>query len=82
VTGSAFRRLLDNSSQILRHPVLQGIVNSKRGRSIEVDFFRGIVLMVIVIDHIPGSVLAHFTLHSYAFCDSADGIPAMPAAAM
>lgn len=42
------------------------------GRSIEVDFFRGIVLIVIVLDHIPGSVLSHLMLHAYALCDSAE----------
>ncbi|MDQ7980141.1 OpgC domain-containing protein [Paraburkholderia sp. SARCC-3016] len=44
----------------------------RRGRSIEVDFFRGVVLIVIVLDHIPGSVLSHLMLHSYALCDSAE----------
>jgi hypothetical protein len=42
------------------------------GRSIEVDFFRGVVLIVIVLDHIPGSALSHLMLHAYAFCDSAE----------
>jgi len=42
------------------------------GRSIEVDFFRGIVLIVIVLDHIPGSALSHVMLHAYALCDSAE----------
>lgn len=41
-------------------------------RSIEVDFLRGVVLIVIVLDHIPGSALSHLTLHTYAFCDSAE----------
>jgi hypothetical protein len=47
-------------------------MDSHRGRSIEVDFFRGIVLIVIVLDHIPGSVLSHLMLHAYALCDSAE----------
>ncbi|SDR23335.1 hypothetical protein SAMN05443245_3768 [Paraburkholderia fungorum] len=42
------------------------------GRSIEVDFFRGLVLIVIVLDHIPGSTLSHLMLHAYAMCDSAE----------
>ncbi|MFM0228484.1 OpgC domain-containing protein [Paraburkholderia dipogonis] len=42
------------------------------GRSIEVDFFRGVVLIVIVLDHIPGSALSHLMLHAYALCDSAE----------
>lgn len=42
------------------------------GRSIEVDFFRGVVLIVIVLDHIPGSMLSHLMLHAYALCDAAE----------
>jgi hypothetical protein len=42
------------------------------GRSIEVDFFRGLVLIVIVLDHMPGSTLSHLMLHAYAMCDSAE----------
>lgn len=44
----------------------------RRGRSIEVDFFRGVVLLVIVLDHIPGSILSHLMLHAYALCDAAE----------
>ena len=47
-------------------------MEARGGRSIEVDFFRGIVLIVIVLDHIPGSALSHLMLHAYAFCDSAE----------
>ncbi|WP_244814040.1 OpgC domain-containing protein [Caballeronia sp. Lep1P3] len=47
-------------------------MTSPTTRSLEVDFFRGIVLLVIAVDHISGSVLSHFTLHEYAFCDSAE----------
>jgi len=41
-------------------------------RSLEVDFFRGVVLIVIVLDHISGSMLSHLTLHAYAYCDAAE----------
>lgn len=41
-------------------------------RSLEVDFFRGVVLIVIVLDHIAGSVLSHLMLHAYAYCDAAE----------
>ncbi|WP_321816395.1 MULTISPECIES: OpgC domain-containing protein [unclassified Paraburkholderia] len=47
-------------------------MEARQGRSIEVDFFRGIVLIVIVLDHIPGSALSHVMLHAYALCDSAE----------
>jgi hypothetical protein len=47
-------------------------METRRGRSIEVDFFRGVVLIVIVLDHIPGSMLSHLMLHAYALCDAAE----------
>ncbi|MEA3116530.1 MAG: hypothetical protein QOG58_6329 [Caballeronia sp.] len=47
-------------------------MSSPNRRSLEVDFFRGVVLLIIAVDHISGSVLSRFTLHSYAFCDSAE----------
>ncbi|MBF3849533.1 OpgC domain-containing protein, partial [Burkholderia pseudomallei] len=42
------------------------------GRSIEVDFFRGLVLLTIVVDHIGASVLSRVTLHAFALCDAAE----------
>ena len=47
-------------------------MNSPNRRSLEVDFFRGLVLLVIAVDHISESFLSRFTLHRYAFCDSAE----------
>ncbi|MBN3819848.1 succinyl transferase OpgC, partial [Paraburkholderia sp. Se-20369] len=42
------------------------------GRLIEVDFFRGIVLLMIVVDHIGASMLSRVTLHAFALCDAAE----------
>jgi len=41
-------------------------------RLIELDFFRGLVLLAIVVDHIGGSILSRVTLHAYALCDAAE----------
>jgi hypothetical protein len=41
-------------------------------RLIELDFFRGLVLLIIVVDHIGGSILSRITLHTYALCDAAE----------
>ena len=41
-------------------------------RLIELDFFRGLVLLIIVVDHIGGSILSRATLHAYALCDAAE----------
>lgn len=41
-------------------------------RVLELDFFRGLVLLIIVVDHIGGSILSRLTLHAYAMCDAAE----------
>lgn len=42
------------------------------GRSLEVDFFRGVVLLMIVVDHISGSMLGQFTLQRFAIFDATE----------
>lgn len=41
-------------------------------RDLRLDFFRGLALFFIFIDHIPENVLAYFTLRSVAFNDAAE----------
>lgn len=47
-------------------------MNSPAVRSVEVDFLRGVVLIVIAIDHISLGVLSYAMLHNYAYCDAAE----------
>ncbi|WP_133645360.1 OpgC domain-containing protein [Paraburkholderia flava] len=47
-------------------------MKTSSSRLVELDFFRGLVLLVIVVDHIGGSILSRFTLHAYALCDAAE----------
>jgi hypothetical protein len=41
-------------------------------RLVELDFLRGLVLLIIVVDHVGGSILSRATLHAYALCDAAE----------
>jgi hypothetical protein len=41
-------------------------------RDVRLDFFRGLSLLIIFIDHIPDNFLSNVTLHSVAFCDAAE----------
>lgn len=41
-------------------------------RDLRVDFFRGLALWWIYVDHIPGNTLANYTLHDVAVCDAAE----------
>src|SRR5262245_24468796 len=43
-----------------------------RRRDARVDFFRGLALAFIFIDHVPGNRLAWFTLHNFGFSDAAE----------
>jgi hypothetical protein len=43
-----------------------------RERDTRIDFFRGIALISIFIDHIPGNEFAKFTLPNFGFADAAE----------
>lgn len=44
----------------------------KPERDLRIDFFRGLALLFIFIDHVPGNSLSYWTLHSYAVADAAE----------
>jgi hypothetical protein len=41
-------------------------------RDLRIDFFRGLALVFIFIDHVPGNDLARFTLRNFGFADAAE----------
>ena len=44
----------------------------RAGRDMRVDFFRGLALWWIFVDHIPGNALALLSLRNFSLCDSAE----------
>ena len=44
-------------------------------RDLRLDFFRGVSLILIFIDHIPENVLSYFTLQAATFFDAAEPLP-------
>src|SRR5487761_81756 len=44
----------------------------KSDRDYRLDFCRGLALIVIFIDHVPGNPLSNWTLRKFAFCDAAE----------
>jgi len=45
---------------------------AKSPRDYRLDFFRGLALFLIFLDHIPNNPLAHATLKTFALCDAAE----------
>ena len=43
-----------------------------RMRDLRLDFFRGLALICIFIDHIPGNLLGRLTLRNFGFSDAAE----------
>src|SRR5262245_55547915 len=43
-----------------------------QARDARIDFFRGLALIFIFIDHIPGNVFAQVTLTNFGFADAAE----------
>jgi hypothetical protein len=41
-------------------------------RDLRLDFFRGVALVFIFIDHIPENILSYFTLEAFGFFDAAE----------
>lgn len=41
-------------------------------RDVRLDFFRGLALLFIFIDHTSSNVIADFTLQAFAFCDAGE----------
>jgi hypothetical protein len=41
-------------------------------RDPRLDFFRGLALIFIFIDHVPGNLFAHFTFKNFGFSDAAE----------
>ena len=50
---------------VLSHP-------SAMERDLRLDFFRGLALFCIFLDHLPNNILAEFTLQSVMFADAAE----------
>jgi hypothetical protein len=48
------------------------LIRGNLARDLRVDFFRGLALWWIYTDHIPGDVMAHYSLQNYAICDAAE----------
>jgi hypothetical protein len=67
-------------SDALRNPLAIGSWSGSRAvaraatskRDLRLDFFRGLSLLFIFIDHIPNNFLSNVTLHSIAFSDAAE----------
>ena len=52
--------------------VSPGLPAPPKPRDLRLDFFRGVALMFIFIDHIPENVLSYFTLEAVGFYDAAE----------
>ena len=48
------------------------LIRLSASRDLRVDFFRGLALWWIYTDHIPGNVLANYSLRNFAMCDATE----------
>ncbi|MBM1170864.1 OpgC family protein [Microvirga arabica] len=47
-------------------------MHAKGGRNTVIDFWRGLVLVIIFVNHVPGNILEHLTPRNYGFSDAAE----------
>ena len=66
--GSCYRRrvTITSSSEV------EGPAVPSQQRDLRLDFFRGLALLFIFIDHIPENVLSYSTLQAFQFFDAAE----------
>jgi hypothetical protein len=43
-----------------------------KGRDLRLDFFRGLGLLFIFVDHVPDNAFSYLTLANFVFCDAAE----------
>src|ERR1700728_3415684 len=71
-TQTASARQVDVPTRANSQTAASHVVSQPKRRDLRLDFFRGLALFFIFIDHIPDNVLSWFTLHDFAFCDAAE----------
>lgn len=47
-------------------------MHAQSGRNTVIDFWRGFVLVIIFVNHIPGNIFEHLTPRNYGFSDAAE----------
>jgi Uncharacterized protein conserved in bacteria len=52
-------------------------MSSAAGRDLRLDFFRGLALITIFVNHVPGNVLEHLTGRNFGFSDAAEAFVLM-----
>lgn len=84
VSYAHYRKLAAKHHQVVRHDpstaivvkqTLDAAVTARPApamRDVRIDFFRGLALLFIFLDHLPGSVLSEFTMRSFGFSDASE----------
>ena len=60
-----------NVDPLLKYPSPRAFIMIN-GRDHRIDFFRGLALVFIFWDHIPGNPLANLTVRNFGFSDAAE----------
>ncbi len=53
-------------------PIRRGVDLPRRARDPRIDAFRGLALIMIIIDHMPGNPWEHLTIRNVRFSDPGD----------
>lgn len=63
---------MPRAAEITKDAIAPSGARKGANRDYRLDFFRGLALLFIFIDHIPDNTISYFTLRSFAFCDAAE----------
>jgi len=66
------RASIGNMADSARHPQSPRIDGVLKIRDVRLDFFRGLALWFIFLDHVPGNIASWLTVRNYGFSDATE----------
>ena len=70
-TASTLKRVAARARQVARDS-MAGLGAPRQERDLRVDFFRGLALWFIFLDHVPSNAIGQFTLRNFGFSDATE----------
>jgi hypothetical protein len=62
----------DNPGVTISAPTAAGVAPPRRERDLRLDFFRGLALWFIFLDHVPDNIVSWLTVRNYGFSDATE----------
>lgn len=69
--------MADAQAALAEAPRSEMVAKGSGGRDLRLDVFRGLALITIYVNHVPGTIFENFTSRNFGFSDAAEGFVLM-----